>query len=108
MQNTGRIRKAALACSLAVAATAFATPAQAATLTPLSTHRGTSGCFNWSWADGNTTATIYYHNTCKSTKQLVVTWETGLIKTAITFKVPGNHKGHDKEDGTIVKVSGQS
>jgi hypothetical protein len=97
--------KLALTLGLAVSVLGLATPAQAATVAPMSTHRGTSGCFNWSWVDGNVTATVYYHNICKTTQRLKVTWKSGVIKNEITFKVKAGAKGHDQEDGTIVKVA---
>lgn len=40
-----------------------------------------------------------------ATQRLKVTWKSGVIKNEITFKVKAGAKGHDQEDGTIVKVA---
>lgn len=80
---------------------AFTLPAQAATMSPMSTHRGSTTCFNWSWADGNTTATIYYHNTCSTTKHLCVWWKDGQENNMHRVTAAGDAKGHLKEPGTI-------
>jgi hypothetical protein len=90
---------AALAVGLSAA---FALPAQAATAAPMSTHRGSSGCFNWSWADGTTTTTIYYHNTCSTTKHLCVWWKDGQENNLHRITAGADAKGHLKEPGTII------
>jgi hypothetical protein len=80
-------------------------PAQAATpntVVAKSKHTGTSGCFNWSWADGTSTTTIYYHNTCSTTKHLCVWWKSGNTDTLHKLTAAGGAKGHRKEDGTII------
>ncbi|MFI7405894.1 hypothetical protein ACIBW9_36425 [Streptomyces sp. NPDC049541] len=91
---------AAVALTVGMSA-AFALPAQAATASPMSTHRGTSGCFNWSWADGTTTATIYYHNTCNTTRDLCVWWRDGSVHRLHRLTAAADAKGHRKENGTI-------
>ncbi|MGW2238754.1 hypothetical protein [Streptomyces sp. NPDC001759] len=68
----------------------------------MSTHRGSSGCFNWSWADGTTTTTIYYHNTCSTTKHLCVWWKDGQENNLHRITAGGDEKGHLKEPGTII------
>jgi hypothetical protein len=95
--------KTVAAAALAVGmSAAFALPAQAATAAPMSTHRGTSGCFNWSWADGTTTTTIYYHNTCSTTKHLCVWWKDGQVNSLHRITAGGDEKGHLKKPGTII------
>lgn len=95
--------KTVAAAALAVGmSAAFALPAQAATAAPMSTHRGSSGCFNWSWADGTTTTTIYYHNTCSTTKHLCVWWKDGQENNLHRITAGGDEKGHRKEPGTII------
>ncbi|MEU3339524.1 hypothetical protein ACWCQ1_20790 [Streptomyces sp. NPDC002144] len=93
------VAAAALAVGLSAA---FALPAQAATAAPASTHRGSSGCFNWSWADGTTTTTIYYHNTCSTTQHLCVWWKDGQENNLHRITAAGDAKGHLKEPGTII------
>lgn len=95
--------KTVAAAALAVGmSAAFALPAQAATAAPMSTHRGSSGCFNWSWADGTATTTIYYHNTCSTTKHLCVWWKDGQVNSLHRITAGGDEKGHLKEPGTII------
>lgn len=70
-----------------------------------STHRGTSGCFNWSWADGTISATVYYHNTCNRTETINIWWKASggrHIMHAATVKAGA--KGHIKEDGTVESI----
>ncbi|MFJ9542012.1 hypothetical protein ACIRPX_32790 [Streptomyces sp. NPDC101225] len=67
----------------------------------MSMHRGSSGCFNWSWADGTATSTIYYHNTCSTTEHLCVWWKDGKENNLHRITARGGAKGHLKESGTI-------
>ncbi|MEU3711878.1 hypothetical protein [Streptomyces catenulae] len=54
------------------------------------THRGSTGCFNWSWADGTVTTTVYWHNTCKTSHFLRVRFgDTGHC-----FQTAGHKKAH--------------
>ncbi|MCZ1010800.1 hypothetical protein [Streptomyces lydicus] len=71
------ITKRAIAVVTGTAAVAIMTtagPAAAATATTMSTHRGTSGCFSWSCADGNVTTAVYSHNTCSSAHKIHISW----------------------------------
>ncbi|MFD4503057.1 hypothetical protein [Streptomyces sp. NPDC058457] len=92
------VAAAALTAGLSAA---FALPAQAATVTPMSTHRGSVPCFNWSWADGTSTTTIYYHNTCDTTQHLCVWWKDGQENNLHRITAAADEKGHLKEPGTI-------
>ena len=70
-----------------------------------STHRGTSGCFNWSWADGDVSATVYYHNTCSKTEELTIWWKAYPNRHIMhTVTAKAGAKGHIKEDGTIESI----
>ncbi|MEU1628272.1 hypothetical protein ABZ746_23665 [Streptomyces sp. NPDC020096] len=71
----------ATGCLLAVAP-----PAVADTI-----HRGTSGCFAWSWKDGGwTTTTVYYSNRCADRHELDIAWATN---SKFRIKVDGNTQG---------------
>lgn len=98
-----RVSKAVAAfAAVPVLALALAGTASAA---PASVHRGTSGCFNWSWADGNVTATVYYHNTCSDTEQIHIWWRlTGGTEELHAPKVAAGAKGHIKNSGTVISI----
>ncbi|MFB9908850.1 hypothetical protein [Allokutzneria oryzae] len=82
------VLKAAAVTGVAVAATVVtAGPASAAV------HRGKSDCFAWSWGDGTISTTVYWHNTCDETRQLVIKLDEGSYYYA---KVKANAKGHRK------------
>ncbi|MFJ2193130.1 hypothetical protein ACIOJE_35175 [Kitasatospora sp. NPDC087861] len=68
--------------------------AEAATPERRGMHRGTDGCFNWSWDDGGwSSTTVYWHNTCDRAEKLAIAWKwTGLEVSRIT--VPADGKGH--------------
>ncbi|MEU9079957.1 hypothetical protein AB0D22_35445 [Kitasatospora sp. NPDC048538] len=72
--------------------TTMAGPAVAQTRS--TTHRGSDGCFNWSWDDsGILTTTVYWHNTCSERRKLKIVWKwSGLEPSIIT--VDGDAKGH--------------
>lgn len=79
--------------SLAVLGMVAATPASAATLSADSVHRGSVGCFNFSWADGTATYTIYYHNTC-TVKSAIAGTTDALFDNKWCANVAADGKGH--------------
>ncbi|WP_377268263.1 hypothetical protein [Peterkaempfera sp. SMS 1(5)a] len=99
-----RFAKIVTAAAMTVGACAVAVPAQAATAVPQSTHRGTAGCFNWSWADGTTTTTIYYHNTCGKSADLCVWWRDGKFDDLHRITAGAGVHGHRKETGAISSI----
>ena len=81
-----------------------ATPTPAV-VQPMSYHSGTSGCFNWSWSDGNITTTVYYHNVCGSTETLDIWWKTGSTYTLHAVTAGAGVHGSIKESGSIYSIS---
>jgi hypothetical protein len=60
-------------------------------------HRGTDGCFSWSWRDDWAwKARVYYHNRCKDTRILHIAWRAAAIGPT-TLKVTGDAKGSTEE-----------
>lgn len=98
--------KAAVAASLVAGSVAIAAPAQAATATPMSMHRGTSGCFNWSWADGVSTTTVYFHNTCNYTSTINIWWQQGSSTYMRASTVGPDGKGSLWHDGSVRSIDG--
>ncbi|RPE45201.1 hypothetical protein EDD90_8464 [Streptomyces sp. Ag109_O5-1] len=70
-----------------------AAPAGAASLDADSVHRGSVGCFNYSWGDGDVTYTIYYHNTC-SEKSAFAGTTNALVDNKWCANVDADGKGH--------------
>ncbi|WP_265559583.1 hypothetical protein [Streptomyces hygroscopicus] len=97
------IAKAAVTASVLLAGMAIATPAQAAAD---SKHTGHSGCFNWSWADGISTTTVYFHNTCNTTSTINIWWKDGQFEDMRAATVPADGKGHLKHTGTVKSIDG--
>ncbi|MCU1679459.1 MAG: hypothetical protein JWQ81_198 [Amycolatopsis sp.] len=88
------------AIAFAVTGTASAAPAQ-----PASKHTGTAGCFNWSWADGTSTTTVYYHNTCNHSEQIHIWWQvSSTVERLHAPTVAAGAKGHVKEDGKVKSI----
>lgn len=98
MRNKLGVALAGAAALIAIGGTA--TPASAVEMQPMSKHTGTAGCFNWSWADGDVTTTVYFHNTCDRTEWIDITWTHGggeytapyLAGTKDSFKDYGSVK----------------
>ncbi|MFF3155034.1 hypothetical protein [Streptomyces sp. NPDC057910] len=65
----------------------------------MSTHRGSSGCFNWSWADGVSTTTVYFHNTCNYTSTINIWWRQGGSDYMRASTVAADGKGSLWHDG---------
>jgi hypothetical protein len=94
--------RAALASTAALlAVSAAAGPASAAEMQPMDKHTGTSGCFNWSWADGWDSTTVYYHNTCTTTHVIEITWNHDVAYDA---SIPAGVKGHANGWGSMKYV----
>lgn len=68
---------------------------------PMSKHTGTSGCFNWSWADGTITTTVYFHNTCPHKEVIAISWSGGGYATAT---IQAGAKGHGSGLGHVVAI----
>ncbi|MFH8408236.1 hypothetical protein ACH4FX_26070 [Streptomyces sp. NPDC018019] len=85
-------RTAGIAVGLAsVIGLANAGPAMAATTGAQAVHRGSVGCFNYSYGDGSITWTVYYSNTCNSAQSFwVKTGPTSLFETCIPVKAKGS------------------
>ncbi|TDD87011.1 hypothetical protein E1293_08670 [Actinomadura darangshiensis] len=102
-QKAGRrTRIAVVAAAIATAALGAgigAAPAQA------STHRGVNGCFAWSYGDGNTSVTTYWHNRCSTKHKLKIKYSLSWTTRTYTAVVKGNAKGHKKlQTATIVSI----
>lgn len=93
------LRTAAMASAAAlIAVGATAVPASAAEMQPMSKHTGSAGCVNWSWADGWTTTTVYYHSTCSQTWWVNVEFNHDTTKSDLV--APGG-KGSLKGTGSF-------
>ncbi|MDF5754985.1 hypothetical protein [Spongiactinospora sp. TRM90649] len=95
--------RAAVVVAASIAATGLigvgATPASAGV------HRGVTGCFSWSWGDGNTSVTVYWHNRCKSKRKLNIKYSLGWTTKKYTAVVKGDGKGHKKfQTASIVSI----
>ncbi|MER7395696.1 hypothetical protein ABT381_09280 [Streptomyces sp. NPDC000151] len=70
---------------------ANAAPAMAADMSTQAVHRGSTGCFNYSWGDGTVTWTVYYSNTCNSKQAFWVKTGIGSVgETCISVGAKGN------------------
>ncbi|MBX7468197.1 MULTISPECIES: hypothetical protein [Streptomyces] len=72
----------------------------------MSTHRGSSGCFNWSWADGVSTTTVYFHNTCNYTSTINIWWRQGGSDYMRASTVAADGKGSLWHDGSVKSIQG--
>ncbi|MEW9518917.1 hypothetical protein [Streptomyces tubercidicus] len=100
-----RISKAVVAASLAIATLGLTAPAsQAASASADDMHRGSSGCFNWSWSDGTSTSTVYWHNTCNKKAQLFIWWKNGAVDQMKRVDAGAHGKGHIKHAGTVKSI----
>ena len=79
--------------SVAILGIAAVTPVSAATMSAASVHRGSVGCFNYSWGDGTATYTIYYHNTC-TVKSAFAGTTNALVNNKWCANVDADGKGH--------------
>ncbi|MCS0601827.1 hypothetical protein NX794_11455 [Streptomyces sp. LP11] len=101
------IAKAAITASVLLAGMAVATPAQAATTSAAaSKHTGHSGCFNWSYADGISTTTVYFHNVCKTKATINIWWKDGQFEDMRAATVAADGKGHLKHTGSVKSIDG--
>lgn len=70
-----------------------------------SVHRGVAGCFAWSWGDGNTSVTVYWHNRCRTRHLLKIKYSLGWTDRNYTAKVSANGKGHHKfQTASVVSI----
>ncbi|MFD9005149.1 hypothetical protein ACFV0T_30080 [Streptomyces sp. NPDC059582] len=97
------IAKVAVTASVLLAGLAVATPAQAAAD---SKHTGRSGCFNWSWADGVSTTTVYFHNICDKKATINIWWKDGRVDVMRAATVAADGKGHIKHAGSVKSIDG--
>ncbi|KUL27096.1 hypothetical protein [Streptomyces regalis] len=96
-------KAAAVTASVLLAGVAVATPAQAATKAK---HEGRSGCFNYSWGDGVSTTTVYYHNICNHKATINIWWKDGAVDYMKADTVKADGKGSMKHTGDLKSVSG--
>ncbi len=69
-------------------------------------HRGVSGCFSWSWGDGNVSVTVYWHNRCTTKHKLNIKYSLGWTTKKYTAVVGANGKGHKKfQTASIVSIT---
>jgi hypothetical protein len=68
---------------------------------PLAKHTGTSGCFNWSWADGTVSTTVYFHNTCPFAEEITISWSGGHF---VAGKIAANGKGNAQGVGHVIAI----
>ncbi|WP_067804076.1 hypothetical protein [Actinomadura formosensis] len=103
-RKTGLRTRAAVIATAAVATAGLgvgvgATPAMA------KVHRGVSGCFAWSYGDGNTSVTVYWHNRCKRREKLRIVYSLGWTNKTYRKVVGSNAKGHKKfQTASIVAI----
>ena len=86
-----------LATTIAAAPAAVASPS--VSFQEADIHRGTAGCFAWSWGDGDISWTVYWHNQCSSEKTLVIEWFNDLGPIPSSYVVPADGKGHERNWG---------
>ncbi|MFD8913821.1 hypothetical protein [Streptomyces sp. NPDC059575] len=98
--------KTAVATSVLLAGLAVATPAQAAQMSAAADHSGRSGCFNWSYGDGISTTTVYYHNICSHTATINIWWKDGQFEDMLADSVKADGKGHLKHTGSVKSIDG--
>ncbi|GAA2205872.1 hypothetical protein GCM10009850_013300 [Nonomuraea monospora] len=92
-------RVAAVAAASVVVAGLAATPASA------DVHRGVAGCFAWSWGDGNTSVTVYWHNRCRTKHKITIKYSLSWTYKTYTATVGGGGKGHKKfQTASIVSI----
>ncbi|WP_133913349.1 hypothetical protein [Streptomyces sp. NBC_00582] len=97
------VKLAATTASVLLAGIAIATPAQAAAD---SKHTGRSGCFNWSWADGISTTTVYFHNICDHKATINIWWKDGAVEYMKAATVAADGKGNLKHTGDVKSIDG--
>ncbi|MEU3988908.1 hypothetical protein OG301_07040 [Streptomyces platensis] len=98
-----RISKAVVAASLAIATVGLTAPASQAA-TAGASERGTSGCFNWSYSEGTSTTTVYWHNTCNKKAQLFIWWKNGAVDQMKRVDAGAHAKGHIKHAGSVKSI----
>lgn len=87
--------------ALALATVGLSSPAQAASS---EIHRGKTGCFSWSWAEGWTTTTVYYRNTCSYEASMNVWWQDGRTSRMKKVTAAGGASGSVKNSGDFKRI----
>jgi hypothetical protein len=103
--RTGLRTRAAVIATAAVATAGLGASVGAAPASA-SVHRGVAGCFAWSWGDGNTSVTVYWHNRCKTAHKLKIKYSLGWTYKTYSANVKANGKGHKKfQTASIVSIT---
>ncbi|MBO2457154.1 hypothetical protein [Actinomadura violacea] len=103
--RTGLRTRAAVIATAAVATAGLGVGVGAAPASA-SVHRGVAGCFAWSWGDGNTSVTVYWHNRCKTTHKLKIKYSLSWTYKTYSTNVKANAKGHKKfQTASIVSIT---
>ncbi|MFE2065776.1 MULTISPECIES: hypothetical protein [unclassified Streptomyces] len=100
---SSRFRVALASATALIALGAAAAPASATEMQPMSKHTGTAGCFNWSWADGDVTTTVYFHNTCKRAEWIDIIWTHGGGEYEAPYGA--GEKGSYKDYGAVKSIT---
>jgi hypothetical protein len=103
------MRKGIAAATVAAAATALVLVGSASAMAaspsgvvaPMSKHTGTAGCFNWSWADGTVSTTVYFHNTCQHKETISISWSSGHF---VVGDILAGEKAHAQGVGHVVAI----
>jgi hypothetical protein len=99
LRKRAAVVAAASAVAVGLGAGLGATPASAGV------HRGVAGCFAWSWGDGNTSVTVYWHNRCKTKHKITIKYSLGWTTKTYSANVAGDGKGHKKfQTASIVSI----
>lgn len=77
---------------IAIAAASVGVPVAAAPAA--SAEADVTGCFSYSYEEGNATTTVYYHNRCENSRVLNITRKGDFCNDGISFAVDGNKKGN--------------
>jgi hypothetical protein len=100
-----RVTKVAAAVTVGVAVvagTGAAVAAETHTAKPMSYHTGRTGCFTWSWSDGDITTQVYYHNTCNHPADIGFSFRFEIAD--LWYTVGPNQKGRRGDNGAILKI----
>jgi hypothetical protein len=92
---------AATAAMVLVGSGAAMAASPSGVVAPLSKHTGTAGCFNWSWADGTVSTTVYFHNTCSHSEVIAISWSGGHY---VSGSIAAGEKAHAQGVGHVVAI----
>jgi hypothetical protein len=102
MKRVTKIAAAVTVGAAVVAGAGAAVAAETRTAQPMSLHTGSTGCFSWSWSDGNVSTTVYYHNTCGRSAQIGIRWR--FDSDIQWYTVGANQKGHASGNGAVMSI----